>query len=77
MLKPQFPGLDSSVSVFILDQASEIVFNGDVGDTSASLPSRRYGIEWTNKYPPNSWITRGSADAGRCILVERAVGRVS
>jgi outer membrane receptor protein involved in Fe transport len=51
------PGFDSSLSVFILDQASEIVFNGDAGDTSASLPSRRYGIEWTNKYHPNSWIT--------------------
>jgi len=43
------PGLDSSLSVFLLDQASEIIFNGDAGDTSASPPSRRYGIEWTNK----------------------------
>jgi outer membrane receptor protein involved in Fe transport len=51
------PGLDSSLSVFILDQASEIVFNGDAGDTSASRPSHRYGIEWTNKYRPNSWLT--------------------
>ena len=50
------PGLDSSLSVFILDQASEIVFNGDAGDTSASRPSRRYGVEWTNKYRPNSWL---------------------
>jgi outer membrane receptor protein involved in Fe transport len=51
------PGLDSSVSVFLLDQASEIVFEGDAGDTSASRPSRRYGIEWTNKYQPTSWLT--------------------
>jgi outer membrane receptor protein involved in Fe transport len=51
------PGLDSSVSLFVLDQASEIVFNGDAGDTSASRPSRRYGIEWTNKYHPASWLT--------------------
>jgi outer membrane receptor protein involved in Fe transport len=50
-------GLDSSVSVFILDQASEIVFEGDAGDTSASRPSQRYGIEWTNKYQPASWLT--------------------
>jgi outer membrane receptor protein involved in Fe transport len=50
-------GLDSSVSVFILDQASELVFNGDAGDTSASRPSQRYGIEWTNKYHPYSWLT--------------------
>jgi outer membrane receptor protein involved in Fe transport len=51
------PGFDSSLSLFILDQASEIVFNGDAGDTSASRPSRRYGVEWTNKYHPNSWLT--------------------
>ena len=51
------PGLDLSVSVFILDQASEIVFNGDAGDTSASRPSQRYGVEWTNKYQPYSWLT--------------------
>jgi outer membrane receptor protein involved in Fe transport len=50
------PGLDSSLSVFLLDQDSEIVFNGDAGDTSASLPSRRYGVEWTNRYRPVSWI---------------------
>jgi outer membrane receptor protein involved in Fe transport len=51
------PGLDPSVSVFILDQASEIVFNGDAGDTSGSRPSQRYGVEWTNKYQPYSWLT--------------------
>ena len=27
------PGLDTSLSFFVLDQASEIVFNGDAGDT--------------------------------------------
>ena len=50
------PGLDSSVSVFILDQASEIVFQGDAGDTSATA-SQRYGVEFTNKYHPVSWLT--------------------
>jgi hypothetical protein len=30
------PGLDSSVSLFLLDQASEVVFSGDAGDTSPS-----------------------------------------
>jgi outer membrane receptor protein involved in Fe transport len=50
------PGLDSSVSLFVLDQASEIVFNGDAGDTSPSRPSRRHGVEWTNKYQPASWL---------------------
>ncbi len=50
------PGLDTSVSLFILDQASEIIFNGDGGDTSPSRPSERYGIEWTNHYRPLSWV---------------------
>ncbi len=51
------PGLTSSVSVFLLDSASEILFVGDAGDTVASRPSRRYGIEWTNDYRPLPWLS--------------------
>ncbi len=51
------PQLDSSVSLFLLDSASEILFSGDAGDTEASRPSRRYGIEWTNDYRPLSWLS--------------------
>jgi outer membrane receptor protein involved in Fe transport len=51
-----FPELTSAVSVFMLDSASEIVFAGDAGDTRASRPSRRYGIEWSNDYRPRSWL---------------------
>ena len=50
------PGLDSSVSLFILDQASELFFDGDTGTTVAGLPSERTGIEFTNDYRPASWI---------------------
>ncbi len=50
------PGLDSSVSLFLLDSASEILFVGDAGDTEPSRPSRRYGVEWTNHYKPVSWL---------------------
>jgi outer membrane receptor protein involved in Fe transport len=50
------PGLDTSLSVFILDQDSEILFSGDAGDTEATRASRRYGFEWTNHYRPRSWI---------------------
>jgi len=50
-------GLDSTFSVFMLEQASEIVFVGDGGDTEASRASRRYGIEWTNRYKPTNWLT--------------------
>jgi hypothetical protein len=50
------PDLDTSLSFFLLDQASEIIFSGDAGDTSASRPSRRYGLEFTNKYQPFPWL---------------------
>ncbi|WP_249148192.1 TonB-dependent receptor [Bradyrhizobium jicamae] len=65
------PGLDSSLSVFLLDQDSEIVFSGDAGDTEASLPSRRYGFELTNHYRPLSWI---DIDADLAMTHARFVG---
>jgi outer membrane receptor protein involved in Fe transport len=65
------PGLDSSLSLFMLDQDSEIIFNGDAGDTSASRPSRRYGVEWTNRYRPLSWI---DVDADLAVTHARFVG---
>jgi len=49
-------GLDSSVSLFILNQQSELVFDGDTGETTAGRPSRRIGVEFTNDYRPASWI---------------------
>ena len=51
------PKLESSISLFLLDSASEILFLGDAGATEASRPSRRYGIEWTNDYRPLSWLS--------------------
>ena len=65
------PGLDTSVSVFVLDQASEIVFSGDSGDTSASRASRRYGVEWTNTYRPKPWLR---LDADVALTHARFVG---
>jgi outer membrane receptor protein involved in Fe transport len=65
------PGLDSSVSLFILDQASELVFSGDAGDTSASRPSERYGVEWTNRYRPVSWV---DIDADLAVTHARFIG---
>ncbi|MBC7575919.1 MAG: TonB-dependent receptor [Tardiphaga sp.] len=51
------PGLTSSVALFMLDSASEILFVGDAGDTEASRPSRRVGVEWSNDYWPVSWLS--------------------
>ena len=50
-------GLTSSVAVFVLDFDSELLFVGDAGTTEASRPSRRVGVEWTNKYKPLPWLT--------------------
>jgi hypothetical protein len=48
--------LESTVSVFVLDADSEILFVGDAGTTEPSRPSRRVGVEWTNDYKVNSWL---------------------
>ncbi len=66
-----FPNLDSSLSLFALDQDSEIIFNGDAGDTSASRPSQRYGFEWTNRYRPLAWI---DLDADLALTHARFLG---
>ncbi len=65
------PGLNSSVSLFMLDQASEIVFVGDAGTTEASRASRRYGVEWTNIYQPKPWL---KLDADVALTHARFVG---
>jgi outer membrane cobalamin receptor len=65
------PGLDSSVSLFMLEQNSEIVFVGDAGTTEASRPSRRTGVELTNHYRPASWI---DVDADLALTHARFTG---
>ena len=65
------PGLESTLSFFVLDSASEIVFSGDAGDTEASRPSRRYGLEWTNQYRPALWL---SLDGDVALTHARFVG---
>ena len=51
------PGLQSSLSVYRLDFASELVFAGDAGTTFAGRPSRRTGFEFSNYYKPLPWLT--------------------
>lgn len=51
------PGLQSTLTAWILDLDSELVFVGDAGATEASRPSRRYGLEFANYYSPRPWIT--------------------
>ncbi len=44
------PGLESSIALWRLTLASELVFSGDAGDTEPSRASRRQGIELNNHY---------------------------
>ena len=50
-------GLTSSLALFVLDFDSELLFVGDAGTTEPSRPSRRVGVEWTNKYKILPWMT--------------------
>jgi hypothetical protein len=47
----------STVSLWQLNLASELIFNGDDGTTSAGGPTKRYGIEFANYYRPLTWLT--------------------
>ncbi|QGZ43344.1 TonB-dependent receptor [Pseudoduganella flava] len=50
------PGLQSSLAVWKLRAASELVFSGDAGDTSPSRGSKRSGVEWNNHYIANAGL---------------------
>jgi hypothetical protein len=50
------PGLQTSIALWQLALASELVFAGDAGDTQASGASRRRGIEVNNHYAPSDWL---------------------
>jgi hypothetical protein len=51
------PHLQSSVSVWTLSLASELMFVGDAGSTEAGRPSHRWGVEFANYYSPRPWLT--------------------
>ena len=51
------PGLQTSLSLYQLDFASELLFVGDAGTTEASRPSRRIGFEVANYYKLSNWLT--------------------
>jgi outer membrane receptor protein involved in Fe transport len=50
------PKLQSSLSLWRLTSASELLFVGDAGTTEPSRPSLRRGIEWSNRYIPKPWL---------------------
>ena len=50
------PGWQSSISLWTLALASELVFDGDTGTTVPGRPSRREGLEWSNRYAAREWL---------------------
>lgn len=51
-----FDKWQSTVALWQLDTASELLFVGDAGTTEPSRPSRRYGVEWNNLYVVSDWL---------------------
>lgn len=49
-------GLETALALFQLDFASENLFQGDTGTTEPSRPTRRFGVEWTNRYALTPWL---------------------
>jgi hypothetical protein len=51
------PNWETSVDVFKLKLKSELVFDGDAGVTEPNGATTRTGVEWTNTYHINSWLS--------------------
>ncbi len=52
------PHLQSSFSLWYLHSDSELLFEGDTGNTvNSPQPSNRYGIEWANYWTPTEHLT--------------------
>lgn len=51
------PRNETTLAVYRLDFDSELTYIGDAGNTEAGDPSRRYGIEVSNSYKANKWLS--------------------
>jgi hypothetical protein len=51
------PGLTTTLSLWELYQADELIFDGDHGTTSLGGPTQRKGVEFANHYLPRPWLT--------------------
>jgi outer membrane receptor protein involved in Fe transport len=49
--------LQSSLSIWIIDSDSELVYAPEDGFTQPERPGRRYGVEWNNFYRLRRWLT--------------------
>ena len=50
-------GLTTTFALWQLHLDQELVFDGDTGTTTPLRASDRYGIEWSNNYRVNAWLT--------------------
>jgi outer membrane cobalamin receptor len=50
------PGLQSSLALWRLNFNSELVYIGDAGATEASAGSKRWGVEFNNRWTPAPWL---------------------
>ncbi|HEY0230824.1 MAG TPA: TonB-dependent receptor [Dokdonella sp.] len=50
------PGLQSSLSVWRLDSASELVYSADSAGTEINGASKRHGVEWNHHLALNEWL---------------------
>jgi hypothetical protein len=51
------PHMQAELTYWRLDFNSELLFEGDTGETEPGRPSRRYGVEFTDKYTPLPWLS--------------------
>ena len=51
-----WPSVQTTLALWRLDLASELVFSGDAGTTAPSFPSRRQGVEWSTVWKPGAGI---------------------
>ncbi len=50
------PGLQSSLALWSLNSASELLYAADSGGTEINGASKRFGIEWNNHMRVNEWL---------------------
>lgn len=83
-------GLQSSLALWRLNSASELVYSADSGGTEINGASRRYGVEWNNHVSINEWLqfdadlawtharyADQNADGNRGNLIPNAVAKVA
>ena len=80
-------GLQSSLSLWLLDFDAELVYVGDAGGTASGRSSRRTGVEWNNHWIPSSKLVvdvdfawtkpRFSTNDGTGVFIPNAVEKVA